>query len=227
MQPLPGSYRMASGVNHKEETFDSHFPWIHRDKFPPATKFGSESKPCAAVPIRSVAPTGEQNVNVKSKAKSQNVKKNKTSAKGIREIISELLKVKRPENKPSASKRTKREARCGEASVTKNPNSVHSGARADFSGLPPPFCSCTGVSRKCYKCGGGWQSSCCTTSLSEYPLPLNLSKPGNRVSGRKMTNGAYNKLLCTLATEGRDLSNPVDLKNHWAKLGSNKFITLK
>lgn len=219
---------MASQVNHNEDTFDSHFPRIHRYNFPPATKFGSESKPCAAVPIRSVAPTSEQNVNVKFKAKAQKIKKNKTTPiKGIRETVSKLLKVKRPENKSSASKKTKGEARCGEATVTKNPKSVHSRASADFSGLPPPFCSCTGVSRRCYKCGGGWQSSCCTTSLSEYPLPLNPSKPGSRKPGRKMTNGAYNKLLCTLATEGRDLSNPVDLKDHWAKHGSNKFITLK
>ncbi|KAK4728256.1 hypothetical protein R3W88_021244 [Solanum pinnatisectum] len=219
---------MASQVNHKEETFDSHFPWIHRDNFPPATKFGSESKPCAAVPIRSVAPTGEQNMDVKFKAISQKMKKNKkTSMKGIRETVSELLREERSEKKSSASKKTKGEARCGEATVTKNPNPVYGRANADFSGLPPPFCSCTGVSRRCYKCGGGWQSSCCTTSLSEYPLPFNPSKPGNRKPGRKMSNGAYNKLLCTLATEGHDLSNPVDLKDHWAKHGSNKFITLK
>lgn len=219
---------MASQVNHKEETFDSHFPRIHQDNFPPATKFGSESKPCAAVPIRSVAPTCEQNMDVKFKAKSQKIKKNnKPPMKGIRETVSRLLKVERPENKSSASKKTKGEARCGEATVTKNPNSVYGRASADFSGLPPPFCSCTGVSRRCYKCGGGWQSSCCTTSLSEYPLPMNPSKPGNRKPGRKMSNGAYNKLLCTLATEGHDLSIPVDLKDHWAKHGSNKFITLK
>ncbi|KAF3633155.1 Protein BASIC PENTACYSTEINE7 [Capsicum annuum] len=215
---------MASQVNHKEETFDSHFPRMHQVNFTPATKFGSESKPCAAVPIRSVAPTGEQNVNAKFKAKSQKIKKNMPPMKGIRETVSKLLKVERPENKSSASKKTKGESRCGEATVIKKPKSV---ASADFSGLPTPFCSCTDVSRKCYKCGGGWQSSCCTTSLSEYPLPWNPSKPGYRLTGRKMSNGAYNKLLFTLATEGCDLSNPVDLKNHWAKHGSNKFTTIK
>ncbi|XP_016435499.2 protein BASIC PENTACYSTEINE7-like isoform X1 [Nicotiana tabacum] len=224
MGPRPGSYPMASQVNHKVETFDSHFPWTHQDNRFPATKDGSKSKPYAAVPIRSVAPTGEQHMNVKVKAKRQKVKKNKMSAKELREIASKLFKVEQPENKPSASKRTKGESRCGEATVTKNPNSVI----ADFCGVPPPFCSCTGVARRCYKCGVyGWQSSCCTTTLSEYPLPMNPSKPGNRLGGRKMTNGAYTKLLLRLAAQGRDLSNPVDLKNHWAKHGSNKFITIK
>ncbi|CAN4076327.1 unnamed protein product [Withania somnifera] len=199
---------MAFQINHKEETFDSHFPRIHRDNFPQQQNLD----------------VSEQDVNVKFKAKSQKIKKNKTPIKGIRATVSELLKVERPKNKSSTSKKTKGEARCGEAAATKPVNSL---ASADFSGLPPPFCSCTGVSRRCYKCGGGWQSSCCTTSLSEYPLPLNPSRPGNRLPGRKMSNGAYNKLLFTLATEGGDLSNPVDLKKHWAKHGSNKFITLK
>ncbi|XVE56130.1 hypothetical protein DITRI_Ditri03aG0213000 [Diplodiscus trichospermus] len=42
----------------------------------------------------------------------------------------------------------------------------------DDSTMPPPDCSCNGVLRQCYKWGnGGWQSSCCTTTLLMYHLP--------------------------------------------------------
>ncbi|KAK4753445.1 hypothetical protein SAY87_022243 [Trapa incisa] len=51
----------------------------------------------------------------------------------------------------------------------------------------PPFCSCTGVPRQCYKWGsGGWQSSCCTTMMSMYPLPVVPNKKRARVGGRKI-----------------------------------------
>ncbi|GFZ08724.1 basic pentacysteine 7 [Actinidia rufa] len=74
---------------------------------------------------------------------------------------------------------------------------------------------------------GGWQSSCCTINISEYPLPMSSSRPGARLAGRKMSIGAYGKLLCRLGAEGHDLSRPVDLKNHWARHGTNKFVTIK
>ncbi|XP_047328664.1 protein BASIC PENTACYSTEINE7-like, partial [Impatiens glandulifera] len=98
----------------------------------------------------------------------------------------------------------------------------------DFSGVPSPYCSCTGIARGCYKWGaGGWQSSCCTTNMSEYPLPMSSTRPGARMAGRKMSNGAYGKRLCKFVAEGRDLSHPIDLKNNWAKHGTNKFVTIK
>lgn len=94
--------------------------------------------------------------------------------------------------------------------------------------MPPPVCSCTGVLRPCYKWGnGGWQSSCCTTNLSMYPLPAVPNKRHARVGGRKMSGGAFNKLLSRLAAEGHDLSNSVDLREHWAKHGTNRYITIK
>lgn len=96
------------------------------------------------------------------------------------------------------------------------------------STMPPPACSCTGVLRQCYKWGnGGWQSACCTTSLSMYPLPAVPNKRHARVGGRKMSGSAFNKLLTRLAAEGHDLSHPVDLKDHWAKHGTNRYITIK
>ncbi|CAL0318984.1 unnamed protein product [Lupinus luteus] len=98
----------------------------------------------------------------------------------------------------------------------------------DESTMPAPVCSCTGVLRQCYKWGnGGWQSACCTTTLSMYPLPAVPNKRHARVGGRKMSGSAFNKLLSRLAAEGHDLSNPVDLKDHWAKHGTNRYITIK
>ncbi|XP_010530299.1 PREDICTED: protein BASIC PENTACYSTEINE6-like [Tarenaya hassleriana] len=98
----------------------------------------------------------------------------------------------------------------------------------DETTMPPPVCSCTGVLRQCYKWGnGGWQSSCCTTTLSMYPLPALPNKRHARVGGRKMSGSAFNKLLSRLAAEGHDLSNPVDLKDHWAKHGTNRYITIR
>lgn len=47
------------------------------------------------------------------------------------------------------------------------------------------------------------------------------------MTGRKTSNGAYMKLILKLAAEGYDFSHPVDLKNHWARHGTNKFVTLK
>ncbi|KAL6506747.1 Protein BASIC PENTACYSTEINE6 [Orobanche hederae] len=98
----------------------------------------------------------------------------------------------------------------------------------DETTMPVPVCSCTGVLRPCYKWGnGGWQSSCCTTNLSVYPLPAVPNKRHARVGGRKMSGSAFNKLLSRLAGEGHDLSNPVDLKDHWAKHGTNRYITIR
>lgn len=98
----------------------------------------------------------------------------------------------------------------------------------DDSTMPVPVCSCTGVPRHCYKWGnGGWQSSCCTTTLSSYPLPQRPNKRHTRVGGRKMSGSVFTKLLSRLSSEGHDLSVAVDLKNYWAKHGTNRYITIK
>ncbi|KAL4566414.1 hypothetical protein LXL04_030529 [Taraxacum kok-saghyz] len=95
-------------------------------------------------------------------------------------------------------------------------------------GVPIPVCSCTGVFRQCYKWGnGGWQSACCTTTMSMYPLPSIPNRRHARVGGRKMSGSVFNKLVSRLADEGCDLLNPVDLKEHWAKHGTNRYITIK
>ncbi|PIN14044.1 hypothetical protein CDL12_13330 [Handroanthus impetiginosus] len=160
----------------------------------------------AAVPIRTVAP--------KKPGKKWERKTNYSYK--MQPFASHISKPKELKKKTCASEKAK----------PKSKPEVHEENRFDFSNVPSPFCSCTGVARRCYKSGaGGWQSSCCTNSLSEYPLPLNPLKPGKRISGRKMSRGPG--LLYTLAIGVHDLSQPVDLKNHWAKHGTNMFVTIK
>uniref|UniRef100_A0A5B6YR75 GAGA-binding transcriptional activator n=1 Tax=Davidia involucrata TaxID=16924 RepID=A0A5B6YR75_DAVIN len=98
----------------------------------------------------------------------------------------------------------------------------------DEATMPTPVCSCTGLPRQCYKWGnGGWQSSCCTTTLSLYPLPQMPNKRHARMGGRKMSGSVFTRLLSRLAADGHDLSIPLDLKNYWAKHGTNRYITIK
>ncbi|KAK4416794.1 Barley B recombinant-like protein D [Sesamum alatum] len=98
----------------------------------------------------------------------------------------------------------------------------------DESAMPVPVCTCTGSPQPCYRWGnGGWQSACCTTTISMYPLPQVANKRYSRVGGRKMSGSAFSKLLNRLAAEGYDFSAPLDLKDHWAKHGTNRYSTLK
>lgn len=97
------------------------------------------------------------------------------------------------------------------------------------TGVPPiPHCSCTGASQQCYRWGkGGWQSACCTNFLSMYPLPMNPVKRSSRVPGRKMSGSAFKKLLERLAVDGVDITVSINLKNFWAKHGTNRYATIK
>ncbi|WOL00993.1 protein Barley B recombinant-like isoform X2 [Canna indica] len=105
---------------------------------------------------------------------------------------------------------------------------VINGIDFDISRIPTPVCSCTGNRQKCYRWGiGGWQSACCTTTVSIYPLPMSTKKRGARIAGRKMSQGAFKKVLEKLAGEGYNLSNPIDLRTFWAKHGTNKFVTIR
>ncbi|KAJ3680074.1 hypothetical protein LUZ60_016352 [Juncus effusus] len=98
----------------------------------------------------------------------------------------------------------------------------------DDSTFPVPVCSCTGKYHQCYKWGdGGWQSSCCTLTVSAHPLPLTESKRHARMSGRKMSGGVFKRLVGKLVSEGWDLGVPVDLKDHWSRHGTNRYITIK
>ncbi|MCL7047709.1 hypothetical protein MKW94_028175 [Papaver nudicaule] len=106
----------------------------------------------------------------------------------------------------------------------RGPNQVN----LDNSKMPPPVCSCTGALQQCYKWGkGGWQSACCTKTLSMYPLPVMDNKRSSRIGGRKMSGGAFTKLVSRLTAEGHDLSLPLDLKDHWSRHGTNRYSTIK
>lgn len=105
---------------------------------------------------------------------------------------------------------------------------VINGIDMDISGIPIPVCSCTGNPQQCYRWGcGGWQSACCTTNVSMYPLPMSTKRRGARIAGRKMSQGAFKKVLEKLAAEGYNFANPIDLRTHWARHGTNKFVTIR
>ncbi|KAL8056423.1 hypothetical protein ABFX02_04G118900 [Erythranthe guttata] len=105
---------------------------------------------------------------------------------------------------------------------------VINGQNMDISKIPIPICSCTGTAHQCYRWGsGGWQSACCTTGLSVHPLPVSTKRRGARIAGRKMSVGAFKKVLEKLSSEGYDFSNPIDLRSYWAKHGTNKFVTIR
>ncbi|PKA65658.1 Protein Barley B recombinant [Apostasia shenzhenica] len=113
-------------------------------------------------------------------------------------------------------------------SEKKSMEMVINGIDFDFSGMPAPVCTCTGQPQQCYRWGvGGWQSACCTTSISVYPLPMSTKRRGARIAGRKMSQGAFKKVLEKLAGEGQDFSSPIDLKPFWSKHGTNKFVTIR
>ncbi|KAG8382649.1 hypothetical protein BUALT_Bualt05G0099300 [Buddleja alternifolia] len=110
----------------------------------------------------------------------------------------------------------------------KNVEVVINGVDMDISGIPIPVCSCTGAPQQCYRWGcGGWQSACCTTTISMYPLPMSTKRRGARIAGRKMSQGAFKKVLEKLASEGYNFANPIDLKTYWAKHGTNKFVIIR
>ncbi|VYS51776.1 unnamed protein product [Arabidopsis thaliana] len=112
--------------------------------------------------------------------------------------------------------------------VKKSVDLVINGVSMDISGLPVPVCTCTGTPQQCYRWGcGGWQSACCTTNISVYPLPMSTKRRGARISGRKMSQGAFKKVLEKLSTEGYSFGNAIDLKSHWARHGTNKFVTIR
>ncbi|KAL8218528.1 hypothetical protein R6Q57_021901 [Mikania cordata] len=114
------------------------------------------------------------------------------------------------------------------AKTIKNVDVVINGIDMDMSGIPIPVCTCTGAPQQCYRWGlGGWQSACCTTTISMYPLPMSTKRRGARIAGRKMSQGAFKKVLEKLASEGYNFASAIDLRTYWAKHGTNKFVTIR
>lgn len=215
-----------------------HFTWFFQETYvsTPRTAHplhSAEINPeigFAAVPLRSCAPPNEatRNLDVESVPAPIPSKKQRISGEVANVLPGETFPNMETKKR---SKKSKKKVTTGQSTVKHERKDLDLGLNnvgMDISGVPSPVCTCTGVPRQCYKWGAGrWQSSCCTTNLSQYPLPMRPSRPGSRMSGRKMSHGAYVKLLQRLAAEGHDLSTPVDLKLHWAKLGTNKFVTIR
>ena len=103
------------------------------------------------------------------------------------------------------------------------------GERIDLSEMPRPVCSCTGIPRTCGRwCGDGWISVCCTASVSMYPLPIRDGKGRiARLQGRRMGYGSFTRVVEELMLEGYDFDRPIDLKNHWVKIGSNRSRVIR
>ncbi|KAK1305900.1 Protein BASIC PENTACYSTEINE7 [Acorus calamus] len=206
--------------------FSSHC-WVHQRHFLALSKTNlnplqpPQSNPQLGITNISSVPSQPSDAmqNTDLDVKPPKAKKQKSSAKKSSPIASKALRLKQPKKKGVSQSTGKREKRNLEFSFDET---------LDFSHVPTPICSCTGVAHQCYKWGaGGWQSSCCTTTISEHPLPMSPSRPGARLAGRKMSNGAYLKLLQRLTLEGYDVSNGIDLKDHWARHGTNKFVTIR
>ncbi|XP_021743806.1 protein BASIC PENTACYSTEINE6-like [Chenopodium quinoa] len=229
----PPSCQISRGVKHM------HHPQQHI-QHPPhvgeASYDGREIQVPDALPLTSVAPESAKPRKVKRtkepNAASPNKKTSKSGRKGKREgeDLNKIMFSKPQEWKgmPDMDGDDGFKQLGGPKSDWKGPDLGLNQVAFDESNMPPPVCSCTGVYRQCYKWGnGGWQSSCCTTTMSVYPLPAVPNKRHARVGGRKMSGSAFSKLLSRLAADGHDLSTPVDLKDHWAKHGTNRYITIR
>ncbi|XP_022877143.1 protein BASIC PENTACYSTEINE2-like [Olea europaea var. sylvestris] len=137
-------------------------------------------------------------------------------------------KAKKSSKVPSVPKENGNSSVHRAKTTKKNLDVVINGIDMDISGIPIPVCSCTGNPQQCYRWGcGGWQSACCTTTISMYPLPMSNKRRGARIAGRKMSQGAFKKVLEKLASEDYNFTNPIDLKTYWAKHGTNKFVTIR
>lgn len=137
-------------------------------------------------------------------------------------------KAKKPKKSPSIPKENGSSSNHRVKAAKKNMDVVINGMDLDIASIPIPVCSCTGSPQQCYRWGcGGWQSACCTTTISMYPLPMSTKRRGARIAGRKMSQGAFKKVLEKLVSENYDFGNAIDLKTHWAKHGTNKFVTIR
>ncbi|GAA0174117.1 hypothetical protein LIER_27571 [Lithospermum erythrorhizon] len=168
-----------------------------------------------ALPITSISAEAAQSLQVKQ------TKVNKATPAKIKRSPHKVKKVRENMNNHVTTDGSKAE---WDAQEFGSSNLIN----FDESTMPIPVCCCTGVPRQCYKWGsGGWQSSCCTMSISEYPLPQQPHKRHARIGGRKMSGSVFSRLLTRLAAAGHDLSVPLDLKSYWAKHGTNRYITIK
>nr|UYM26432.1 BPC3 [Diospyros kaki] len=224
MSPCPPGCQISRGVKHVHHPQQHVHHQLHMDDTSynsrdMHTSDGLPVSPVAAEPIKSRRNkrTKEAKAIASEKKPSKSIKKAKRDGEDLNKMMFSRSHERKAGQDVGVSKPDWKDQNLGLNQVA-----------FDESTMPVPVCSCTGMLRPCYKWGnGGWQSACCTTTMSMYPLPQVPNKRHARVGGRKMSGSAFTKLLSRLAAEGRDLSSPVDLKDHWAKHGTNRYITIK
>ncbi|XP_073281894.1 protein BASIC PENTACYSTEINE2-like [Primulina huaijiensis] len=216
-------------VTHMDYVRDS---WInHREKFLhmfPSNSYGSILAETSG--SHQFMPMPHQpDADIKSGLKELDIKKEASPPlkKRVAPDNPKNPKGKKPRKGPLPKENDNSSVRRAKA-AKKNVDVVINGVDMDISGIPIPVCSCTGTPQQCYRWGcGGWQSACCTTTISMYPLPMSTKRRGARIAGRKMSQGAFKKVLEKLATEGYNFTGPIDLRTYWAKHGTNKFVTIR
>ncbi|XP_073154292.1 protein BASIC PENTACYSTEINE1-like [Henckelia pumila] len=216
-------------VTHMDYVRDS---WInHREKFLhmfPSNSHGSILAETSDT-HQSITTAHQPDTDVKSGVEEPNIKKeaNPPLKKRAAPANPKNPKGKKPKKGPVPKENGNSSVRRAKV-AKKNVDVVINGVGMDIAGIPIPVCSCTGTHQQCYRWGcGGWQSACCTTIISMYPLPMSTKRRGARIAGRKMSQGAFKKVLEKLATEGYDFADPIDLRTYWAKHGTNKFVIIR
>lgn len=226
MSPCPPGCQISRGVkhmHHPQQHTMHHQPHMNDSPYNSREMHTSDPLPMSPVPSEPTKPRRTNKRTKEPKATTSNKKPSK-STKRVKREGEDLNKMVFDKSHDWNSKQ--------EMGFSNKPDwkdkDLGLNQVAFDESMPVPVCSCTGVLRPCYKWGnGGWQSSCCTTTMSVYPLPAVPNKRHARVGGRKMSGSAFNKLLSRLASEGHDLSHPIDLRDHWAKHGTNRYITIK
>ncbi|KAF3611461.1 hypothetical protein DY000_02045326 [Brassica cretica] len=214
--------------HHPEPPINMSYNWInqHKDKFFNMLPVTTSNNYGNILPETSSA---------QSMRHHQTIDEYPVKHEQVEEIV-QTNKKRKPNTKPGASAKAKKPRKPKEESdksikvkqAKKSVDFVINGVNMDISGLPVPVCTCTGAPQQCYRWGcGGWQSACCTTNISMHPLPMSTKRRGARISGRKMSQGAFKKVLEKLASDGFNFGNPIDLKSHWARHGTNKFVTIR
>ncbi|KAL1807624.1 hypothetical protein ACET3Z_024614 [Daucus carota] len=226
---------VGSPVKKKKRTDVNMEPvsdsWVHRDRFVqqmvsanPSFAGFHEHPPAHSMHMlqhqqQSESPKiGMEDVDVKKEI-GEPVKKRQSAA---------ASKPRKPRKSPSIPKENGSSTGHRVKPAKKSMNVVINGMDLDFSSIPIPVCTCTGTPQQCYRWGcGGWQSACCTTTISMYPLPMSTKRRGARIAGRKMSQGAFKKVLEKLAADNYSFANAIDLRYHWARHGTNKFVTIR
>ncbi|XP_010496390.1 PREDICTED: protein BASIC PENTACYSTEINE2 isoform X1 [Camelina sativa] len=228
--------------HHQEPPIHMSYNWINqqKDKFFNMLPVTTAPNYGNVLPETSSAPSMQMNLHHHHQTEENPVvkledevvqtnKKRKTNSKAGSATTTKAKKPRKPKDENTNNNNNNNTNNVSRVKpAKKSVDMVINGVSMDISGLPVPVCTCTGAPQQCYRWGcGGWQSACCTTNISMHPLPMSTKRRGARISGRKMSQGAFKKVLEKLASDGFNFGNPIDLKSHWARHGTNKFVTIR